>query len=309
MENKDKDDKFEKINKIATLSISFVSLILSIVALFVSCQSQSISQKQFNIDTNESLSVSVGKDSIESIDLDIDKNDDVDFASYLLKTSICFVNTSNLPIYIDHYFISRDIPLEDGSYSANLNLQIESIGSPIVIEPQKTQYVDCYIRIPIPDNVNQYIIEKFGEAEPTNIHKIGEYLFYEKKVDLIGNEIKVVSKDNKEYYKYNPEIPFKISFWTTKGNYFVTEFYSGLFLPGLKYMDEKYFGKNIEISYGKQTIKSIVWDFINKHMKVLISFEVIFIILIIIFYCIKRKRRVKSYADDNKKNVLHKESR
>lgn len=278
------NDKFDIITKIITLILTVLSLIISFRALNISHRVYDLNKSKFDIDTDENLEISVGINSVETLELIYEGNcDDNAFSSYLINASICFVNNSNLPIYIEKYYFNRDIPLDDGSYRPNLNLEIEEIKLPIYIEPQETKFVNCKLRIPIPDDVNTYITEKFN-GENLDINKISQYLFFEKNVDIIGNLVENYIDNGEKVYKYNPTIPFHLAFLTTRGNYFETEFYTGLYLPGLRYFDEKYRGLSFSIQYGKEDYKHAIIDFIIEHCIVI---SLIGIIVYIVFRNIK----------------------
>lgn len=278
------NDKFDIITKIITLILTVLSLIISFRALNISHRGYDLNKSKFDIDTDENLEISVGINSVETLELIYEGNcDDNAFSSYLINASICFVNNSNLPIYIEKYYFNRDIPLDDGSYRPNLNLEIEEIKLPIYIEPQETKFLNCKLRIPIPDDVNTYITEKFN-GENLDINKISQYLFFEKNVDIIGNLVENYIDNGEKVYKYNPTIPFHLAFLTTRGNYFETEFYTGFYLPGLRYFDEKYRGLSFSIQYGKEDYKHAIIDFIIEHCIVI---SLIGIIVYIVFRNIK----------------------
>lgn len=290
------DEKFDKITKLITLAVSFISLCISIIALCTNRNMYEVNKEKFNIDTKENLAISVGINNIEALELKYEEEcDDIDFASYLLNVSICFVNNSNLPIYIERYYFSRNIPLEDGSYIPNLYLEIEEMDLPIYVEPQETKFVNCNFRIPIPEKVNTYILEKFNDGN-LDIHKIAQYLFFEKNIDMIGNQVKIYVEKGDKVYKYNPTIPFDIAFCTTRGNYFSTEFYTGLYLPGLRYFDEKYKGLNFSIKYGKKDWRDIVYNFIKKYIPIVFLID---IILFIVFKNLRRRIERKVQIQEN----------
>lgn len=278
------DNKFDKITKIIALVVSFISLFISIISLSTNKHMYKLNRDKFNIDTKENLEISIGTGDVESIHLKTEDEDD--FASYRLNISICFVNTSNLPIYIDDKYISRYIPLGGGKYSVTNNLEIQNLDLPLLLEPQETKYIKCHIQIPIPENVNQYIVDNFGETDNLDISKIGEYLFFEKKTDMIGNEVKIINKNGEIYYKYNPTIPFHISFYTSKGNYFSSDYYTGLYLPGIAYLDDKYKGINLEVRYRKETLGNIIINFIQQN--IMITFVIAFICGICIGHLYKK---------------------
>lgn len=288
--------KLDKWMKIITLIFSFVSLIISIIAMFISYGGYMINKKKFDIETKENLEISIGTGEVESIHLKTETEND--FASYRLNISICFVNTSNLPIYIDDKYIDRYIPLGGGKYSVTNNLEIHDLDLPILIEPQETKYIKCHIQIPIPENVNQYIVDNFGETENLDVSKIGEYLFFEKKTDMIGNEVKIINKNEGIYYKYNPTIPFHISFYTSKGNSFSSDYYTGLCLPGIAQLDDKYKGINLEVRYGKETLGNMIINFIQQNIMIT------FIIAFICGICIGRlyKKILKRYKVRHQEN-------
>lgn len=278
------DNKFDKITKIIALVVSFISLFISIISLSTNKHMYKLNRDKFNIDTKENLEISIVTGDVESIHLKTEDEDD--FASYRLNISICFVNTSNLPIYIDDKYISRYIPLGGGKYSVTNNLEIQNLDLPLLLEPQETKYIKCHIQIPIPENVNQYIVDNFGETDNLDISKIGEYLFFEKKTDMIGNEVKIINKNGEIYYKYNPTIPFHISFYTSKGNYFSSDYYTGLYLPGIAYLDDKYKGINLEVRYRKETLGNIIINFIQQN--IMITFVIAFICGICIGHLYKK---------------------
>ena len=137
----------------------------------------------------------------------------------------------------------------------------------------------------------------FENIDDLDITKIGEYLFFEKQVDLIGNKVIVDNKNNELCYKYNPTIPFTVSFWTTRGNYFSTDYYTGLYLPGLKYLNEQYKGINFQIKYGEEKFEDIVFDFISEYTTFVVLVD---IIVIFVVYKLKNKFiKVKSPKNNN----------
>lgn len=293
-------DKFDSITKIITLIFSFVAIIISIIALLVNRNSYNINREKFEIDTIESLTISVGVESFDSIVLKLNENDEK--SSYRIKTTICFVNNSNLPIYINNKYISRS-QYSNGNYGnqiLNTPIDIDELDLPILIEPQETKFVDCYMRITIPEYINQYIIDEFTDTNNLNIKEIGSYLFFEKHTDLIGNEVETFTEDGVTHFKYNPKIPFHLSFWTTRGNYFSTEFYDGIYYD-INYAIKKNCDFSIEVSYGEKSKKELFLDFVvNNLVSVLLV-----ITLILFFECMALKRLRKR---KNSRNQMRKET-
>lgn len=237
-----------KRRKCDKLGISYISLIISIISLFISYGGYKINKERFNIDTKENLEISVSTGDVESINLKT--RDENGFFSYHLNISICCFNTSNLPIYIDRAYIISETPFEIGRYASTTKLDVQNLDLPILVKPQETKYVDCYIQIPIPESVRQYIIDNFVETDDLDIFKIGEYLFFEKYTDMIGNKVEVINKDSYPYYIYNSK-SFSLIFFTTKSSCFSVDFYTGLYLPEDEDIDDKYCGLDFEIQYGK----------------------------------------------------------
>lgn len=296
-------DKFDAITKIITLVFSFVAIIISIIALLVNHNSYNINREKFQIDTTESLTISVGVESFESIALRLNENDEK--PSYRIKTTICFVNNSNLPIYINDEYISRS-RYSNGNYGTqtlDTPIDIEELELPILIEPQETKFVGCYMRITIPEYINQYIIDKFTNTNNLDIEEIGSYLFFEKHTDLIGNEVKTFTEGGVTHFKYNPTIPFHLSFWTTRGNYFSTEFYDGMYC-NINYAIEKNYKFSIESSYGEKSKKEIILDFFINNLGVVL----LIMSLIIFFEFIALRRFRKNFRDQLRKEREEKES-
>lgn len=295
-------DKFDKSTKIISLVFSFVALIVSVIALTINRNGYNINKEKFNIDTVENLTISVGIESFESINLKLEENDKA--PSYLIGISICFVNYSNLPIYINKEYISRE-QYSNGVYGTQIlrtPVEIEQLDLPILVEPQETKYVDCYIRITIPEDVNQYIVEEFSDTNNLEITEIGTYLFFEKNTDLIGNKLEISNKDGNKHYKYNPTIPFEISFWTTRGNYFSTEFYEGLYID-IKNAMEKYDNIDFEVSYGEDTKIELVLDFVKNHaiIVILVLVATIFIEYIFLKKVYKKHNSREQIENDTEK--------
>ena len=291
-------DKFDSISKIITLIFSFIAIIISIIALLVNHDNYNINKEKFVIDSTENLTISIDSKSFDSIVLKLNENDEK--PSYRIKTTICFVNNSNLPIYINEEYISRKQYL-NGNYGTEIldtTIDIEELKLPILIEPQKTKFVDCYMRITIPQHINQYIIDEFKDTSNLNIEEIGSYLFFEKHTDLVGNEIETFIKDGVTHFKYNPTILFQLSFCTTKGNYFSTEFYDGI------YFDKNYtIDENIDFSIGflsgKKTIKEEFFNFVINNLYI-----ILLVITIMIFFKHIALRKISKR--NNSKNQLRK---
>lgn len=144
--------------------------------------------------------------------------------------------------------------------------------------------------------MNTYIIERFKDGN-LDIYKIAQYLFFEKNVDMIGNQVEILVDNGDKKYKYNPTIPFHIAFCTTRGNYFTTEFYTGLYLPGLRYFDEEYKGLSFSVKYGKDDWKYVIFNFISEHSVTILLIEITFVI--VLFRNLKRNRKRKTIIQED----------
>lgn len=289
------NDKFEKATKILSLFLSLVALIVSSIALSVNRNNFELNKEKHSADTIENITISLGETDFKSFNLKFKENDER--PSYRIKTNICFVNNSNLPIYINKEYIKR-MQYSDGVGKVLTLIEIEDLDLPIAINPQETKFVDFHMKITIPQHINQYIIDEFGYTNDLEIEEVGTYLFFEKHTDLIGNEIILCSKDDKEYLKYNPTIPFELFFWTTRGTYFSTEFYEGLYL-NTDIMIQKYNNFNMEISYGKPDKKEQVLNFLydNSIVVLLALFGILFL-----EYIIMKKFKNKFVLNNKDKN-------
>lgn len=298
---------FDNVMKILSLIFSFVALVVSIFALIINQKSYDINIEKFKIDTVENLSISVGVESFDSLNLKLEECDND--PSYRIGITLCFVNNSNLPIYINQEYISRE-QSANGLVTSINSAEIEELDLPILIEPLETKYVSCYVRITMPELINQYIVEEFInkynneesikkegaeflDISDLDINEIGTYLFIEKNTDLIGNEVVISMNKGEKQYKYNPTIPFHISFWTTRGNYFSTEFYNGLYLD-IKKAIEKYHNLNLEISYGEKDKMELVSYYLQNHMDVVFSVWIVVVVIFFLKRMILKRYKTKS---------------
>lgn len=99
--------KFKNIVSIISLLFSFISLIISILTLHTN-------RHRYGYDINENLSINITIEDVEILEIirgeDYSNNN---YSSYLAHASVCFVNNSNLPIYIEW----QNFYFYDGYYS------------------------------------------------------------------------------------------------------------------------------------------------------------------------------------------------
>ena len=131
------------------------------------------------------------------------------------------------------------------------NSTIHKIDLPISMQPQETIFLDCYMQVKIPDFINEFIVEKFPDISHTDFDTITKYLFFEKRTDLIGNEVIVEEKDGSTNFKQHLTLPFSLRLGTSKGNDFSTKFYAG----GNEFFLDKEYIDNLTKQYGSWSIE------------------------------------------------------
>lgn len=153
---------------------AFLALIISVFTLSIYKNTYNITKEQFLINTTENLAVSVGSSNVDIVDL---KPDEAEFELYYkAELSICIINKSNLPIYI----ISERVYISDYGNTGRLSPTLNGLDLPILMQPQETKLLNCYMLIKIPDFINEFILEKFPEPSAVDFDTITKYLFFEK---------------------------------------------------------------------------------------------------------------------------------
>lgn len=274
------NDKFDRVIKIMTWMVSFTSLIISIIALTVNRQMYELSVKE-----NLFLNAEVKDVTILKL-VSTEAYDDTNYSLYLVNLTMCFVNNSNLPIYVDYQNFYGYNPVPN-NYKRTIILEMNEVDLPIYIAPQETIFVDYQIKVPIPKKVNESIIEEFGDSPDLDIMKVGEYLFFEKSMDLTGNNVDLRDRFGTKYYRYNPSILTWASFGTTRWNTFYTEFSLELHLPDWENLDEKYKDVYYRIEYGEGDIFDKIQDFIEKNKSSIIDTGILIILIIVVFLWLK----------------------
>lgn len=239
------DIMLKRTESFASVAIALMTLIISFFTFNVYKNTYSLTEEQFLLNTTENLALSVGSSDVDIVDLKTGGEEPELY--YKVKLSVCIINKSNLPTSI------IDINASRSGYGNDIRLfpTIHEVDLPISMQPQETMFLDCYMQVKIPDFINEFIVEKFPDISHTDFDTITKYLFFEKRTDLIGNEVIVEEKDGATNFKQHLTLPFSLRLSTSKGNDFSTKFYEG----GTEFFLDKEHMDNLAEQYGSWGIE------------------------------------------------------
>ena len=292
---------------------SIVSSLTALIALIISFVTFGLTREQSLLDTTEDLALSVGSSNVNIIDLKPEETKPELY--YRVDLSVCIINKSNLPIYINKKGVYRS----DYGNDIHLSPTIHELDLPILMQPQETKFLDCYMQIKIPDFVNELIAEKFPDLSNTNFDPIEKYLFFEKRTNLIGDEVIVKEKDGRTHFKQYLTLPFSLYLSTSKGNSFSTQFYEGgpSFFLDNEYMDkltEQYGSWEIEfdtkpiVDYSRKTfLQLIISDPSILLVPLILCVIMGFVVVGVLFIIVSKQNKADNTNNTNQQNHLQTE--
>lgn len=284
----------KRISAISSSVIAFLALIISVSTLSIYRNTYNITEEQFLLNTTENLTLSVGNNNVDIVDL---KSGETEPELYCrTELSICINNKSNLPIYI----VSANASRPEHGNAVQIFPTIDGLDLPISMQPQETKFLNCHMLIKIPDSINEFIVEKFPEPSDVDFDTITKYLFFEKCTDLIGNEVIIKEKGGTTYFTQHLSLPLSLELGTSKGNDFSTRFYmEGLNPPTDKeYMDElaEQYG-SWGIHFSKEPIDKK--EPLPLSFRILLDFNCFSVVFFIGLFCIHKIRKAKANQENS----------
>lgn len=272
-----KPNRFNTATKIISITLSIIAIIISVFTL-------DTNKKAYNLDSEENLSMSVTTDIVNFI------LDDT-ILIYKTKMSVCFINHSNIPIYITNLYVNKIRNEKDGfkTITVATPVYMDEISYPINIKPQETIFADYYVYFLVPVGINMCITENFNDIINTNPVDICNFLFFDKHFDLLGNVIETKIIDDTTYYNYNytPAIMMEITCETAKGHKFSTRFKDGL------YIDTKTTNYKFEFFEEENSVSEYIYEYLSQENLVIIIAIQFTIIILLFFVSLVFKNRTR----------------